>query len=187
MREHSDTRQRIQEVALELFIDRGYEATSLREIAERLGVTKAALYYHFKSKEDIVASLLADRTEAIAEILEWGRSLPRTDASRVQIIERYAAEMHASNHHRVMRFMERNQAALRDSPKSERARDLALAMIELITPPGADLATRIRCAMGLFALHATWFLIPDKEIGDEERAAAALAVALEMTVDRAAA
>src|ERR1039457_770640 len=49
-----DTRQRIQAVALELFAEQGYEKTSLREIAERLGVTKAALYYHFKSKEAIV-------------------------------------------------------------------------------------------------------------------------------------
>src|SRR5215470_13688163 len=38
-----DTRTRIQRVALELFTEHGYEATSLREIAERLGVTKAAL------------------------------------------------------------------------------------------------------------------------------------------------
>src|SRR5215469_16465337 len=47
------TRERIQAIALELFAEQGYEKTSLREIAERLGVTKAALYYHFKSKEDI--------------------------------------------------------------------------------------------------------------------------------------
>ena len=46
----TDTRSRVQEVALELFAEQGYEKTSLREIAERLGVTKAALYYHFKSK-----------------------------------------------------------------------------------------------------------------------------------------
>ena len=47
-----DTRARIQQIALELFAEHGYERTSLREIAERLGVTKAALYYHFKSKEE---------------------------------------------------------------------------------------------------------------------------------------
>ena len=55
-----DTRARIQSVALELFAEQGYERTSLREIAERLGVTKAALYYHFKSKEDIVHSFAED-------------------------------------------------------------------------------------------------------------------------------
>ena len=44
-------------MALELFSDQGYDGTSLREIAERLGVTKAALYYHFASKEDILMAL----------------------------------------------------------------------------------------------------------------------------------
>ena len=50
----------IQAVAVELFSERGYDKTSLREIADRLGVTKAALYYHFRSKEDIVRSLVND-------------------------------------------------------------------------------------------------------------------------------
>jgi AcrR family transcriptional regulator len=54
------TRTRIQQVALELFAEQGYDKTSLREIAGRLDVTKAALCYHFKSKEDIVRSLVED-------------------------------------------------------------------------------------------------------------------------------
>jgi AcrR family transcriptional regulator len=57
MAEHTDTRERILDVALELFNEKGYDATSLREIAERLGVTKAALYYHFERKEDIFLEL----------------------------------------------------------------------------------------------------------------------------------
>jgi AcrR family transcriptional regulator len=52
-----ETRQRILDVALDLFVEQGYDKTSLREIAERVGVTKAALYYHFQSKEDIVTTL----------------------------------------------------------------------------------------------------------------------------------
>src|SRR5512133_27475 len=51
------TRERILDVALELFNEQGYEKTPLRELAERLGVTKAALYYHFKRKEDILLEL----------------------------------------------------------------------------------------------------------------------------------
>jgi len=54
----TDTREQIRVVALEMFAERGYAGTSLREIAERLGVTKAAVYYHFPTKEDILASLL---------------------------------------------------------------------------------------------------------------------------------
>jgi len=50
-------RERILDVALELFTARGYDKTSLREIADELGVTKAALYYHFEHKEDILLAL----------------------------------------------------------------------------------------------------------------------------------
>ena len=77
-RTRSDTRARIQEVALELFAEQGYEKTSLREIAERLDVTKAALYYHFKSKEDIVRSLVEDYVGQIDELIAWANAQPRT-------------------------------------------------------------------------------------------------------------
>ena len=55
--EHPKTRERILQVALDLFRDRGYEATSLREIAQAVGVTKAALYYYFPSKEAMIRAL----------------------------------------------------------------------------------------------------------------------------------
>src|SRR6201986_5297062 len=51
------TRERILDIALELFVEQGYDKTSLRDIAERLGTTKAALYYHFERKEDILLEL----------------------------------------------------------------------------------------------------------------------------------
>jgi AcrR family transcriptional regulator len=54
----NDTRDRVLQTALDLFIEQGYETTSLREIAERVGVTKAALYYHFASKEEIFRTLM---------------------------------------------------------------------------------------------------------------------------------
>jgi AcrR family transcriptional regulator len=52
-----NTRERILDVALDLFIAQGFDGTSLREIAQRLGFTKAALYYHFTSKDDILMAL----------------------------------------------------------------------------------------------------------------------------------
>ncbi len=51
------TRARILWIALDLFTAQGYDKTSIREIAERLGFTKAAIYYHFASKEDILMAL----------------------------------------------------------------------------------------------------------------------------------
>src|ERR1700728_4031465 len=51
------TRERILDIALDLFTEHGYDKTSLREIAEELGFTKAALYYHFERKEDMLLAL----------------------------------------------------------------------------------------------------------------------------------
>src|SRR5215467_9973399 len=86
-----DTRARIQAVAVELFTEQGYDKTSLREIAEHLGVTKAALYYHFKSKEDIVASLVEDYYGQIDELITWGGQQERTAAVRAEILRRYVS------------------------------------------------------------------------------------------------
>ena len=64
-----DTRTEILDVASELFTEKGYDATSLREIAERLGITKAALYYHFRSKDDILRALLEPMNTVVTELL----------------------------------------------------------------------------------------------------------------------
>lgn len=53
----AETRARILAVALKLFAEQGYAGTSIRDIAQALGVTKAALYYHFDSKEEILHAL----------------------------------------------------------------------------------------------------------------------------------
>src|SRR3954454_5589968 len=102
-----DARAQIQRVALDLFIEEGYDKTSLREIAEKLGVTKAALYYHFPTKEDIVNSLIEDRIAVVAELLEWARDKPRTAEMRMEFVLRYSEGLHRGNRHNyVMRFFE---------------------------------------------------------------------------------
>jgi AcrR family transcriptional regulator len=70
VRNELSTRHRILEVASELFIEQGYDATSLREIADRLGFTKAALYYHFPSKEDLLVALVAPGEAVVRQLIE---------------------------------------------------------------------------------------------------------------------
>ncbi|HLS15021.1 MAG TPA: helix-turn-helix domain-containing protein [Beutenbergiaceae bacterium] len=62
-RGRSNTRTEITEVALELFARNGYERTSLREISDRLNITKAALYYYFPSKLDVLRALMQPYTD----------------------------------------------------------------------------------------------------------------------------
>ena len=53
-----DTRERILAAALELFSERGYAGTNIRELSASLGMGKSSLYRHFESKEDIWNALL---------------------------------------------------------------------------------------------------------------------------------
>src|ERR1700753_66169 len=105
-----DTRARIQKIALELFAEQGYERTSLREIAERLGVTKAALYYHFKSKEDIVRSFPEHYFGQLDALMPWGHEQPQSAGTATELLDRYITVVMESGE--VFRFLERNQATL---------------------------------------------------------------------------
>ncbi|HEV7361784.1 MAG TPA: TetR/AcrR family transcriptional regulator [Mycobacterium sp.] len=77
-RPRSDTRQRIQEVARELFLQHGVQRTSLQDIADKLGITKPALYYHFTSREELVRSIvmpLIDEGERFVDDQEGRRDI----------------------------------------------------------------------------------------------------------------
>lgn len=53
-----NTKERILDEALKLFAQSGYMGTSMNDIADRMGVTKAALYKHYKSKQEILDSIV---------------------------------------------------------------------------------------------------------------------------------
>ena len=153
-RPRGDTRERIQAVALDLFAEHGYEATSLREIAERLGVTKAALYYHFKSKEDIVRSFTEDYLGELDALLAWGAAQPRSAATRAELLTRYGDIV--GRRLGVLRFLEQNRAALdhllgehggRDRKQWFRAQFEALR--DLLVPPDATLRDQVRASMAV--------------------------------------
>lgn len=62
-----DTARIILEKAQDLFVEKGYERASMREIAERVGISKAALYHHFKNKEEILFTICTQAGEIINE------------------------------------------------------------------------------------------------------------------------
>jgi AcrR family transcriptional regulator len=74
--EIAGTRERILEIARDLIEERGYGGTSISLIAGRLGTSKAALYYHFKSKEEILDALLSQPVIAFQELAERAAALP---------------------------------------------------------------------------------------------------------------
>ena len=81
-----ETAERIIEVAFKLFYENGYDKTTTQDISNISGVSKGAIFHHFKSKEDILAAVLDKQNEHIAHTLQkWANNLKR-DNAREKII-----------------------------------------------------------------------------------------------------
>ena len=177
------TRGRIQAVALDLFAEQGYDKTSLREIAERLGVTKAALYYHFKSKEDIVRSLFEDYAREVDELIEWGGQQPRTAATRRGLLDRYLDIVVRRTG--IFRFLESNQAALRNLESEgtkEVFRERMRALIDLTREPDASLPERMRASLAFTAVHVGWLFFQDEPVSKDELRAVVYDIACDLAM-----
>ncbi|KUN90761.1 TetR/AcrR family transcriptional regulator [Streptomyces caeruleatus] len=177
-RRRGNTRQRIQDVALELFAEQGYEKTSLREIAERLDVTKAALYYHFKTKEEIIVSLFEDLTRPIEDLIEWGRRQPHSLETKQEIVRRYHQALIDAEP--LFRFMQENQATVRELSIGEMFKNRMIGMRDIVIDPDADLVDQVRCISALFTMHAGMFVMKDVEGDPEEKREAVLEVAIDL-------
>jgi AcrR family transcriptional regulator len=177
-----DTRARLRALSLQLFAEQGYEKTSLREIAEHLGVTKAALYYYFKSKEDIVRSLVEDYMAEMDELIAWGKAQPATAATRAEIVRRY---LHiVAGGAEVFRMLQQNQAAVASlaSAKERGAlfRERIDALIELLTGPGAPLRDQVRAASAVMSINFGCLRYQNQVSSQEELEEALLDVAMEL-------
>src|SRR6201996_6140156 len=152
-----DTRARIQQVALELFSEQGYERTSLREIAERLGVTKAGPSSPFKSKEDIVRSFTEDYFCRLDALIAWGREQPPGTRTAQELLDRYITIVFEGGE--VFRFLERNQATIHGTEDGKHRftqfRPRLAALMEVITGPDATTRSRIRAAGAIFAVSTS--------------------------------
>lgn len=65
VKEAAERRNEILDVAEELFVTKGYDKTSTNDILERIGIARGTLYYHFKSKEDILNAMIERINEAL--------------------------------------------------------------------------------------------------------------------------
>jgi len=73
----STTRERIVEVADRLFYERGYAWTSFADIAGEVGISRGNFYYHFKTKDQILAAVIAARGAGTQAVLQaWEREQP---------------------------------------------------------------------------------------------------------------
>ena len=91
-----DTKERILWTALKLFAENGYEAVSVSDIAGALGITKGALYRHYRNKRDIFESIVSrmaqkDAEQADADGMPAGTLVDMPEAYRAATVDRMIA------------------------------------------------------------------------------------------------
>ena len=82
------TRTRVLDGALSSFASRGYEATSLDQIAAAVGVRKQTILHHFGSKEALLHALLGRSAGELTAMIDTGLSRPGTGWMRVEAVVR---------------------------------------------------------------------------------------------------
>lgn len=85
----STRRQEIVAVATELFAERGYRATTMRDIADASGVLPGSLYHHFESKESLIGELLTSYYE---DLLKTMRPVVHQETGAVEALRRLVVE-----------------------------------------------------------------------------------------------
>jgi AcrR family transcriptional regulator len=79
------TRERIVAAAARLFYGEGIRAASVDAIAEKAGITKKTLYYHFRSKDELVAAYLASRDQPTLDLYaRWFDETPGSAADKIR-------------------------------------------------------------------------------------------------------
>ncbi len=87
------TAHRIQTVAADLFLRRGFAATSVEDIAAAAGISRASLFNHYRGKPAIVAALAADMEPRLLQLLRHYLEKPLSTAQRLQQLFEYAARV----------------------------------------------------------------------------------------------
>ena len=159
----ASTRQRILDVALELFAAQGFAATTTRELSERLGFTKAALYYHFHSKDDLLQALVDPVVSELHAVLDRHASTAAGPAAPDAVLADYLDVV--LGHRRLLGVLVQDPSAA-GRPAMEAGREFYLRLTTLLSGPAGDTPEgRARTRFVLGGVHATvLFAEPDDDL-----------------------
>jgi AcrR family transcriptional regulator len=144
------TRARILRVALELIADKGYAATSTREIAEHLGFTKAALYYHFRTKDELLAAIVCPVIEELEALIEHARADGGRSARRSLVVGYVAL---VGRHAELIRVLA-SDPSVKESAGLHVATPVFRRLVPLLAGTSEpDTAQRTRVRAALSAVH----------------------------------
>ncbi|MFF0270408.1 TetR/AcrR family transcriptional regulator [Kribbella sp. NPDC004536] len=162
-----DTRARIQQAALELFAVQGMQQTSLQDIADRLGVTKPALYYHFASREDLLNSLVEPM---IADFEAYAEGL--RVAAPVSPRELLGSYFDLAYRHRAMiQLAIRDLSVLHELKLADRFIEWRGTLAELLIGPSPSLRDVVRCMVALGGLSDCAVMIEHTPVAELREAA----------------
>jgi AcrR family transcriptional regulator len=153
----SDTKERIQAAARELFAEKGAQKTSLQEIADKLGITKPALYYHFASREDLLRSIVEPLIDEGQRLLDREEKAASVDVR--SLLERFFDFHIAHRQDLLLLLTETNllvELGLIEVVIAWRAR-----LINLIHGPEPTLAQATRAVMALGGIQDCTVQFPD--------------------------
>jgi AcrR family transcriptional regulator len=145
------TRDRILDIALELFVEQGFDKTSLREIAEQLGFSKAAIYYHFASKDEILMALHLRLHDIYLPLERLVEAVGSDVSSWADLLDEMIGEILANQ--KIFLLHVRNRSAfeqLHHEHHKEEHADLEALYRRLVSDGTIPLRTRVRvgCAVG---------------------------------------
>ncbi|MEV8535053.1 TetR/AcrR family transcriptional regulator [Streptomyces sp. NPDC051211] len=113
-----DAARRLLIAAVDAFAERGYHATTTRDIAQRAGMSPAALYIHYKTKEELLHRISRIGHDKALEILRTAAEGPGTAAERLDAAVRSFVRWHAA-HHTTARVVQYELDALGPEHRSE--------------------------------------------------------------------
>ena len=172
--EANNTRERIKAVALQLFHDQGCEKTSLREIAEQLDVTKAALYYHFRTKDELIGDLAAPFLDGFAALLSEAE-LRDEDAARY-LVEGYLDLLLSQRP--MIRWLRSDLTARTHPAVGARLLDLGERLNLMLGGREMSLEEQVRVTAGLGALGTGVSEFPEADSADLRRVLLEIASAI---------
>jgi AcrR family transcriptional regulator len=146
------TRETILATARQLFGEKGYDATSLRQIADAVGTTKAAVYYHFPAKEHLLLELSRPWLDALGTLVTEMRSIERGDCDPAETLEAYLDVCIA--HLSILNLLARDPATSNHPDIGRRALTLIEAVKGHIAGDDATDARLVHTSCAIGVVHA---------------------------------
>ncbi len=143
----------ILEQATRLFAERGYEGTTLQDIAESVGITRPALYNYIDSKDDLLGALVADVSQRMAVALAEIRTRQADSGAQIRAMVELVVEQRLASPDRF-RVLDREEASLPEefAAAHRQAKRDVLAHMQAVIAEGIEAGQFRRCDERLAAL-----------------------------------